>query len=67
MLSSIVETKKFPEDSQKRVADAVAEFKKQFTASDGTTIVNEAPAKALDADKVAHESVKVHKPEPTKK
>ncbi|WP_434439416.1 F0F1 ATP synthase subunit alpha [Lentzea sp. E54] len=67
VLSSIVETKKFPEDSQKRVAAAVADFKKQFTASDGTTIVNEAPEKAMDADKVAQESVKVHKPEPTKK
>ncbi|MFD5828383.1 F0F1 ATP synthase subunit alpha [Lentzea sp. NPDC060358] len=67
LLGSIVETKKFPEDAQKRVADAIVDFKKQFTASDGTTIVNEAPAKALDADKVEQESVKVHKPEPTKK
>ncbi|MCG8921394.1 F0F1 ATP synthase subunit alpha [Lentzea sp. CC55] len=67
VLSGIVETKQFGEDSQKRVVDAVKEFKKQFTASDGTTIVNEAPEKALDADKVGQESVKVHKPEPTKK
>ncbi|NGY57977.1 F0F1 ATP synthase subunit alpha [Lentzea sp. NEAU-D13] len=67
LLGSIVETKKFPEDAQKRVVAAVTEFKKQFTASDGTTIVNEAPEKALDADKVGQESVKVHKPEPTKK
>src|SRR5687768_15678368 len=64
LLGSIVETKKFPEDAQNRVAAAVAEFKKQFTASDGTTIVNEAPEKAMDADKVAQESVKLHKPEP---
>jgi F-type H+-transporting ATPase subunit alpha len=67
LLGSIVETKKFPEDAQQRVVAAVTEFKKQFTASDGTTIVNEAPEKAMDADKVAQESVKVHKPEPTKK
>jgi F-type H+-transporting ATPase subunit alpha len=67
LLGSIVETKKFPEDAQQRVVAAVTEFKKQFTASDGTTIVNEAPEKALDADKVGQESVKVHKPEPTKK
>jgi len=67
LLGSIVETKKFPEDAQKRVVAAVTEFKKQFTASDGTTIVNEAPEKAMDADKVAQESVKLHKPEPTKK
>ncbi|WP_329789327.1 F0F1 ATP synthase subunit alpha [Lentzea sp. DG1S-22] len=67
VLNGIVETKQFGEDSQKRVVDAVKEFKKQFTASDGTTIVNEAPEKALDADKVGQESVKVHKPEPTKK
>lgn len=67
LLGSIVETKQFGDDAQKRVVDAVTEFKKQFTASDGSTIVNEAPAKALEADKVAHESVKVPKPEPTKK
>ncbi|MET9625915.1 F0F1 ATP synthase subunit alpha [Lentzea sp. NPDC006480] len=67
LLGSIVETKKFPEDAQKRVVAALNEFKKQFTASDGSTIVNEAPEKAMDADKVAQESVKVHKPEPTKK
>ncbi len=67
VLAGIVETKKFSEDAQKRVVAAVTEFKKQFTASDGTTIVNEAPEKAMDADKVAQESVKVHKPEPTKK
>jgi F-type H+-transporting ATPase subunit alpha len=67
LLGSIVETKQFGDDAQRRVVDAVTEFKKQFTASDGTTIVNEAPEKAMDADKVAQESVKVHKPEPTKK
>ncbi|MEU0882197.1 F0F1 ATP synthase subunit alpha [Lentzea sp. NPDC005914] len=67
LLGSIIETKKFPEDAQTRVVAALNEFKKQFTASDGTTIVNEAPEKAMDADKVAQESVKVHKPEPTKK
>ncbi|WP_394615946.1 F0F1 ATP synthase subunit alpha [Lentzea sp. JNUCC 0626] len=67
LLGSIVETKQFGDDAQKRVVDAVKEFKKQFTASDGSTIVNEAPAKALDADKVGQESVKVNKPEPTKK
>ncbi|MDX3656566.1 F0F1 ATP synthase subunit alpha [Streptomyces sp. ID05-26A] len=67
LLGSIVETKQFGDDAQRRVVDAVNEFKKQFTASDGSTIVNEAPEKALDADKVGQESVKVNKPEPTKK
>ncbi|GGM81406.1 MULTISPECIES: F0F1 ATP synthase subunit alpha [Lentzea] len=67
LLGSIVETKQFGDDAQRRVVDAVTEFKKQFTASDGSTIVNEAPEKALDADKVGQESVKVNKPEPTKK
>ncbi|MGW6446523.1 F0F1 ATP synthase subunit alpha [Lentzea sp. NPDC055074] len=67
LLASIVETKQFGDDAQRRVADAVTEFKKQFTATDGSTIVNEAPEKALDADKVGQESVKVNKPEPTKK
>jgi len=66
-LAEIRDTKKLSDDGKKRIVDAVSEFKKQFTAKDGSSIVNEAPAKPMDADKVGQESVKVHRPEPTKK
>ncbi|MEU4803712.1 F0F1 ATP synthase subunit alpha [Actinosynnema sp. NPDC023587] len=67
ILSSIRESKKLSEDTEKGIVDAVNAFKQQFTASNGATIVNEAPADAMDADKVGHESVKVNRPAPTEK
>ncbi|MEV0680812.1 F0F1 ATP synthase subunit alpha [Actinosynnema sp. NPDC050436] len=67
ILSSIRESKKLSEDTEKGIVDAVNAFKQQFTASTGATVVNEAPADAMDADKVGHESVKVNRPAPTEK
>ncbi|CCH34584.1 F0F1 ATP synthase subunit alpha [Actinosynnema sp. NPDC047251] len=67
ILSSIRESKKLSEDTEKGIVDAVNAFKQQFTASNGATVVNEAPADAMDADKVGHESVKVNRPAPTEK
>jgi F-type H+-transporting ATPase subunit alpha len=67
ILAEIRDTKKLSDDGKQRIVDAVDEFKKQFTATDGSSVVNEAPAKPMDADKVGQESVKVHRPEPTKK
>ena len=46
---------------------AVDEFKKRFTASDGSSVVpKEKQEKALDEDEVDKESVKVNKPAPKK-
>ncbi|RKT57277.1 F0F1 ATP synthase subunit alpha [Saccharothrix australiensis] len=67
ILSSIRESKTLSEDTEKGIVDAVNAFKQQFTASNGAAVVNEAPADAMDADKVGHESVKVNRPAPTEK
>ncbi|WP_433264511.1 F0F1 ATP synthase subunit alpha [Actinosynnema sp. CS-041913] len=67
ILSGIREGKTLSEDAEKGIVDAVNAFKQQFTASGGASVVNEAPASAMDADKVGQESVKVNRPAPTEK
>ncbi len=67
ILDTIRETKAFSEDTERQVVDAVAEFKKEFTTSDGSPLVNEAEAEAMDAEDVERESVKVNKPAPKNK
>ncbi|MBB5805596.1 F-type H+-transporting ATPase subunit alpha [Saccharothrix ecbatanensis] len=67
IFSDIRESKKLSDDTERGIVDAVNAFKQQFTASNGATVVNEAPAEAMDADKVGQESVKVNRPAPTEK
>jgi F-type H+-transporting ATPase subunit alpha len=67
ILAEIRDTKVLSDDNSARLAEVVENFKQNFTASDGTTVVNEAAAKALDADQVGQESVKVNRPAPAKK
>ena len=66
VLKDIVESKKFSDDGQKIVVDAVEEFKKQFTAADGSAVTPEAEAEAMDANAVGQETVQVNKPAPKK-
>jgi F-type H+-transporting ATPase subunit alpha len=56
----------FSDESAKALVDAVEEFKKDFAATDGTSVVTGADAEAMDADKVGQETVKVNKPAPKK-
>ncbi|MFD9737792.1 F0F1 ATP synthase subunit alpha [Umezawaea sp. NPDC059074] len=67
LLSGIRETKKLPDDAKQAIVDSVNAFKQQFTATDGSSVVPESHAKAMDADKVGHESVKVNRPAPAEK
>jgi F-type H+-transporting ATPase subunit alpha len=67
ILSGIRETKKLPEDAKQAIVESVNAFKQQFTATDGSSVVPESHAKAMDADKVGHESVKVNRPAPAEK
>jgi len=67
VLSGIRETKKLPDDAKQAIVDSVNAFKQQFTATDGSSVVPESHAKAMDADKVGHESVKVNRPAPAEK
>ncbi|TSD93893.1 F0F1 ATP synthase subunit alpha [Skermania sp. ID1734] len=67
ILSEIRETKKLSEDSIEELNEIVAEFKKGFSASDGSSVmVEEAGAAALNPDEVETESVKVRRPAPKK-
>ncbi|MPZ66396.1 MAG: F0F1 ATP synthase subunit alpha [Pseudonocardiaceae bacterium] len=66
ILTEIGESQQFGEDVEKRLVDAVNEFKKSFTASDGSSVVgNEGESEAMDADEVEQETVKVNKPAPS--
>jgi F-type H+/Na+-transporting ATPase subunit alpha len=67
ILDTIRETKDFSEDIERQLVEAVTEFKKEFTTSEGSTLGKEAEADAMDAEDVERESVKVHKPAPKKK
>jgi F-type H+/Na+-transporting ATPase subunit alpha len=67
ILDTIRESKQFSEDTERQLVEAVQEFKKQFTTSEGTTLGREAEAEAMDEEDVERESVKVNKPAPKKK
>src|SRR5882757_8382492 len=65
ILADIRDTKDLSDETDERLVKAIATFKKGFTASDGSSVV-EHPADALDADKVGHESVQVNRLAPKK-
>jgi F-type H+/Na+-transporting ATPase subunit alpha len=67
ILAEIRDTGKLSDDTGERLAHVVAEFKKQFTASDGSSVVPKGEqTEAMDEDNVDRESVKVNKPAPAK-
>jgi F-type H+/Na+-transporting ATPase subunit alpha len=66
LLTDIRETGELSEDAEKRLVDVVNEVKRNFTASDGSSVVNEAGAEAMDPDSEGRESVKVRRPAPKK-
>ncbi|HEV8562279.1 MAG TPA: F0F1 ATP synthase subunit alpha [Actinophytocola sp.] len=66
VISEIQESGELSDDAEKRLVDAINEVKQQFTASDGSSVVNEAAADALDPDAEGRESVKVRRSAPKK-
>ncbi len=63
ILKEIRETKKLPEEDEEKLTDVINEFKKGFSATDGSSVVvNEADTEAMDEEDVEKESVKVRKP-----
>ena len=55
--------KKLPEETEEKLNDVINEFKKGFSATDGSSVVvNEAESEAMDEEDVEKESVKVRKP-----
>ena len=59
--SDIEGGKALSEDNQKALVDAMNNFKEGFTASDGSRVINEAEAEAMEADDVENETVTVKK------
>jgi F-type H+/Na+-transporting ATPase subunit alpha len=64
VLSDIRESHKLSEETEKKLTDAIKDFKKGFAATGGGSVVPDEHAKPLDEDEVAKESVQVHKPAP---
>ncbi len=64
LLKDIRESGKFAKETASGLVDAVNEFKKEFTTSEGKSLVEVSDAMA--AEKVGHETVKVNKPAPKK-
>jgi F-type H+-transporting ATPase subunit alpha len=64
VLSEIRESQKLSEETEKKLTDAIKDFKKGFAATDGGSVVPDEHAEPLDEDEVAKESVQVHKPAP---
>ena len=67
ILSEIRESKKLSEDTENKLVGVVNDFKKGFQTTDGTSVVVDEHAEALDPDEVEKESVKVRKAAPPKK
>ena len=64
VLTDIRESQKLSEETEKKLTDAIKDFKKGFAATDGGSVVPDEHAEPLDQDEVAKESVQVHKPAP---
>jgi F-type H+-transporting ATPase subunit alpha len=65
IFGEIRDTGKLSDELADRIASTVKDFKPEFTATDGSSVVpKEAKAEALDEDEVDRESVKVNKPAP---
>ncbi|MEA5358208.1 F0F1 ATP synthase subunit alpha [Amycolatopsis sp., V23-08] len=65
VLGAIRDSGKFEDATADKLVAAVNEFKKEFTTSEGKSLV-ESDADAMDSDKVGQETVKVNKPAPKK-
>jgi F-type H+-transporting ATPase subunit alpha len=67
LLNGIKESKKLSEEAEEKLVTVINDFKKGFSASDGSSVVvNEADSEALDPEDLEKESVKVRKPAPKK-
>jgi F-type H+/Na+-transporting ATPase subunit alpha len=64
ILSSIKDSQKLSEETEKKLVDAIKEFKKGFAATGGGSVVSDEHVEPLDEDQVEKEAVQVHKPAP---
>jgi F-type H+/Na+-transporting ATPase subunit alpha len=66
ILKQIRESGEFSEEIDDKLTEVVNEFKKGFSASDGSSVVPDEHVEALDEDQLGKDSVQVHKPAPKK-
>ena len=64
ILSDIKSSQKLSEETEKKLEDAIKDFKKGFAATGGGSVVPDEHVEALDENEVEKESVQVHKPAP---
>jgi len=67
ILSDIKTSQKLTEDTEVALTEAVADFKRGFATSDGSSVVPDAHVAAMDEADVEKEAVKVRKPAPKRK
>ncbi|WP_261556161.1 F0F1 ATP synthase subunit alpha [Frankia tisae] len=58
---TILGSGKLGDETVGQLERAIADFKQQFTLSDGSPLINEAPVKPLDPSAVRQESIPVHR------
>ena len=67
ILTEIRDTQKLSEDNDVKLVEAVADFKRGFATTDGSSVVPNAHVAAMDEADVEKEAVKVRKPAPKRK
>ena len=67
ILSEIRDSQKLSEDTEVTLVAAIADFKRGFATSDGSSVVPDAHVAAMDEADVEKEAVQVRKPAPKKK
>ncbi|ETW24094.1 F0F1 ATP synthase subunit alpha [Mycobacterium gastri] len=67
LLSTIRDTQKLTEETEKALTDVINHFKKGFAASTGESVVPDEHVEAMDEEELEKESVKVKKPKAEKR
>jgi F-type H+-transporting ATPase subunit alpha len=67
VLTEIKDSQKLSEETENKLNDIVADFKRGFATSDGSSVVPDAHVAAMDEADVEKEKVQVRKPAPKKK
>jgi F-type H+-transporting ATPase subunit alpha len=67
ILNEIYTSQKLTEDTEVALTEAVADFKRGFATSDGSSVIPNAHVAAMDESDVEKEAVKIRKPAPKKK
>ena len=67
VLAEIRDSQKLSEDAEEKLVSTIADFKKGFATSDGSSVVPDAHVAAMDEADVEKEAVQVRKPAPKKR